>query len=166
MVGFWYITFGCIALVIISGALWIVADKLYKKYCGIYRNNKFLRNPTITDKDIDRAGRLAVSWKSWSFGGEMAVVISCVLLWIFLFISVVGSAIAKYEAAHFKQQKEYVEMVIENGTELENLAISHTIIEQNMWLAEAKASLEMFGQFSKYYVTNVDELEPIIIIKR
>jgi hypothetical protein len=37
------------------------------------------------------------------------------------------------------------------------------IIEYNQWLAEAKTNKKMYGIFSFYYGTDVDNMQPITI---
>lgn len=69
----------------------------------------------------------------------------------------------KAEIIEFEHQKEMIEQTVENGTDLENIAITQTIIEYNQWLAEAKASKEIYGIFSFYYGTDIDNMQPITI---
>ena len=72
----------------------------------------------------------------------------------------------KHEVEYFKHQSEYVATAVENGSDLENIAITQTIIEQNEWLAKAKAGLAVWGTWSMYYGTGVEELEPITINRK
>lgn len=69
----------------------------------------------------------------------------------------------KKELVRFEQQSEYIAMIVENGTDLENIAISQTVIEQNEWLAGAKADIEIYGCWSGYYGLGIEELQPITI---
>jgi hypothetical protein len=69
----------------------------------------------------------------------------------------------KKQIEEFKYQKEIIEEAVENGTDLENVSITQTIIEQNSWLAQAKADVDAFGIASFYYGLGVEDLEPIKI---
>lgn len=75
----------------------------------------------------------------------------------------IGGFATKSNIIEFEHQKEMIEQTVENGTDLENIAITQTIIEYNQWLAEAKASKEIYGIFSLYYGTDVDNMQPITI---
>lgn len=93
----------------------------------------------------------------------VSFVTSGIISWVSFLIALIAPAAAKREVRKFNIQKEYVQMAVINGEELENIAITQTIIEMNTWLADAKASLETFGTFSMYYGTGVEDLEPIVI---
>lgn len=69
----------------------------------------------------------------------------------------------KAKIIEFEYQREVIEQTVENGTDLENIAITQTIIECNQWLAKAKANKKMYGIFSFYYGTDVDNMQPITI---
>ena len=45
-----------------------------------------------------------------------------------------------------------IESAINNGTDLENIAITQTKIEFNAWLVDAKTSLERWGNWSSWYL--------------
>ena len=84
----------------------------------------------------------------------------------FVALSICAPIDAKREVEYFKYQSEYVATAIENGSDLENIAITQTIIEQNEWLAKAKSGLATWGTWSMYYGSGVEELEPITIDKK
>ena len=71
--------------------------------------------------------------------------------------------IAHGKVATYKENYNMVQMVIESGSETNNIAISQTIIEYNSWLSEAKASKKTFGIFSEYCLENLDELKYITL---
>lgn len=95
----------------------------------------------------------------------VSFIISGVLTFASLLIGLINPVIAKTEIRKFNIQKEYVQMAVINGNDLENIAITQTIIETNTWLAEAKARLETFGAFSRFYGTDLEDLEPIVIVR-
>lgn len=58
----------------------------------------------------------------------------------------------------WKHKYEMIQLVEENGSETENVALSQTKIEFNTWLSEAKSSLDYYGNWSGYYFIR-DEVE-------
>ena len=52
----------------------------------------------------------------------------------------------------WKETYQMVEQVIENGSDLENIAISQLKIEYNSWLSEAISSLNTWGKWSSWYM--------------
>lgn len=193
MYGLWYINFGLIfiSLILISINIFIVFKvKYYEKKikkCKTKRDeltkNKWVKNGTafsqfdITDKEWEVWKELNDKVTEYTnketklkdiFDNKMtttwAVMIGLLTIIVALtLICILFPFEAKREANYFKAQKEYVEIAIENGEELENIAITQEIIKQNQWLAKAKASVETYGCFSMYYNINFSELTPIVI---
>lgn len=177
MHGLWYITFGCLALVVIGLIVAFVLQKTAKKYLKLYKDTYAEKTKYITSFDdlgIKKYDELSAQCKEYdllhdkyddkdTIGWAIAVLAgfaSLVLLPCSIFCPLAGER----EANYFVAQKEYVELAVENGKDLENIAITHTIIEQNEWLANAKASKATYGCFSKYYnVDFLDDLEPIVV---
>lgn len=176
MHGFWYITFGCLALVVIGLVVGFVLQKTAKKYLKLYKDTyaekiKYVTSFAVSDvKKYDELNEQCeeydllhdryddseyIGWGITIFSGAIAIT--------FLLCSIFCPLAGKREANYFVAQKEYVELAVENGEPLENIAITQTIINQNTWLANAKASKATYGCFSKYYNVNLDDLEPIVI---
>lgn len=82
---------------------------------------------------------------------------------ILCIISSILPITAQSEVNYYIQQKEYVELAIENGEAFENIAITQIVIENNEWLAEAKASKLTYGCFSRFYNIDLSKLSPIEI---
>lgn len=70
---------------------------------------------------------------------------------------------AHKEVAKYKYDYEMVQEVILNGTDLENIKITETVLDYNNWLSEAKADKETWGNWSVYYKEDLDSLNPIVI---
>lgn len=68
---------------------------------------------------------------------------------------------AAVEVMVYEETRQMVTQCIENGSDMENISITQTIIEQNRWLAEAKSSLKFYGKWSIYYGLGVEEMEYI-----
>ena len=92
-------------------------------------------------------------------------IITCLVSVAFVTLSITLPIKGKQEVEYFRHQSEYVATAVENGSDLENIAITQTIIEQNEWLANAKADLAVWGTWSIYYGTDLEELEPIVVRK-
>lgn len=69
--------------------------------------------------------------------------------------------IAREEYSTFINTKEMVEFIYEEDNALENAGLTSKIIELNNWLASAKASKEIYGDWSMYYFLDLDSLEYI-----
>ena len=70
---------------------------------------------------------------------------------------------SKVEYEEFLLTKEIVQEAYENGTGLDNLSITQTIIEKNEWLTKAKANKKIKGILSVYYYIDVENVDPISI---
>lgn len=171
MFGMWYATFVFLAMVIIGVVLWIVYDRKYDKWYDKYDelDRKWWKTPSHSSEEqeiklekrklqekMDRYNTIQCAGQV-VFGIAIVPAIVCTLLSIFIPIG------AKKDVKYFEHQAEYVEAVISNGTDLENIAITQTVIEQNEWLAKAKANLATWGSLSRYYGSGLEDLEPIVI---
>ena len=68
---------------------------------------------------------------------------------------------AKQECLAFEETKSMLVSSVDNAENLENAGITSTIVEQNKWLANAKASVREYGVWSFYYNLGVEEMEYI-----
>ena len=94
--------------------------------------------------------------------GIITTVIGAMVL-VTLLVLITKGTKTKAEIIEFEHQREMIEQTVENGTDLENIAITQTIIEYNQWLAKAKTNKEIYGIFSFYHGTDVDNMQPITI---
>ena len=151
MYGVWYIFFGFIAITIIS-LVWLIVAKSLENYYYSKRKSYF-------DKNYAKS----VKWEEVATH-FIYIAVATGVISLFVLTICIGTPIgAKKETKTFEYQKEFVEIAIEDGNELENIAITQTIIEQNQWLSNAKASLNTYGCFSKYWGQGIENLEPIKI---
>lgn len=65
------------------------------------------------------------------------------------------------EVATYEETRLMVTQSVENGSDMENIGITQTIIEQNHWLAEAKSSLKLYGMWSMYYDLGIENMDYI-----
>ena len=168
----WYITFGLLLLTVIGLTIGIVLHNAAKKYLKLYKATynearECLYIDTVKSAELRQQyqkydllhdsydGADIIGWAIATFGG--------ILFICFLLICIFVPVGARKEVNYFIAQKEYVEMAIANGSELENVAITQIVIEQNQWLANAKASVQTYGAWSKYYGIDFSKLSPIEI---
>lgn len=169
----WYITFGLLTLFVIGLAIG-VALKIKERHYYELTDDVEVELVTMVGYSYEERKRIKelralrdkyhkiyinttpfIGWGIAIFGGVLSI---CLLLMcIFCPIG------ARKEANYFIAQKEYVEMAIKNGSELENVAITQIVIEQNQWLAKAKASAQTYGAWSVYYGIDFSKLSPIEI---
>lgn len=143
MFGAWYISFGILAITIPLLVLFIVAK------CK-------------SETEWNKRRRIS-EWEDAVVPLEFSLAVSIFILVISVAIAICTPIGAKKEIVEFEYKKEYVEEAVENGNELENISITQTIIESNDWLTKAKADLDIFGCFSKYYNSGLENIEPIAV---
>lgn len=163
MNGLWFIVFGLTALMIITGVGAIIFGCKSNKYAHAHKVAWEERTGFTKSDDEIRFERLANIHENLSIGFGVPSVISAICWVIFLLCAIFCPVSAKKEVAYFKHQKSYVESAVTNGSDLENIAITQVIIDQNEWLAHAKSRLDAWGRFSKYYGSGLEEVTPIII---
>lgn len=95
----------------------------------------------------------------------IVAVVSFILMLLFFIFGILLPIDAKKCVVQFEYTREIVQEAYENGTELDNVAITNKIIEANEWLASAKADKKSLGIFSQYYNIDLDNIEPITINK-
>lgn len=103
------------------------------------------------------------SWNTVSIG---VTVIGFIVGFILLMVCIFVPMSCKKDVEYFREQRTYIKTAVENGDSLENISITQKVITYNSWLAESKAELRVYGAWSGYYGSGVEELEPIVIEKR
>ena len=182
MYGLWYLFFGFLALVIVSLVLALVlglCEKRWDKkildtrkerdnigvslYASKEKENR-KKYIDLTDK-IEHQRKKASDCEDAKEPCFISATICGLIALIMLIACLCVPIGVKREIAEFNYNKQFVELAIENGNELENIAITQTVIEQNKWLAEAKADIETYGCFSQYYNSGIENIDPIKIKK-
>lgn len=169
----WYITFGLLTLFVVGliiGVVLVIKVRHYRKLLGDTENDIIIAwsQPFTNREKIKELSRLKDKYEkiyinTTPFIGWAIAIISGVFSICFLLICVFVPVGVRKEVNYFIVQKEYVEMAIQNGSELENVAITQIVIEQNQWLANAKASVQAYGAWSSYYGIDFSKLSPIEI---
>lgn len=103
-----------------------------------------------------------VLWQ-YDFADWLTPLSVCALIFSF----VIGAALlgmrveSKRECLAFEETKSMLVSSVDSAENLENAGITSTIVEQNKWLANAKASVREYGVWSSYYGLGVEEMEYI-----
>ena len=70
---------------------------------------------------------------------------------------------AMEEVAYWQEFKPRAEKIINSSDSYQSLGITDKVIEYNTWLAEARTSQEIWGNWSMYFNVDLSELEYIIV---
>ena len=88
-----------------------------------------------------------------------------VLVLVLTVILIVSPILAKQHIREFEYTKEMVIESVSAGTDLQNAAVTSSIIEMNQWLSETKAQRDVLGNWSVYSLPSIakefDVLTPI-----
>lgn len=98
----------------------------------------------------------ADDWSDWM---KLISGIGLVLSIFFSGVTLACRLKAKEQIQCFEETRNMIEIVIDKSSETENYGITQTIVERNMWLVEAKASIKKYGVWSIYYGLNIENLE-------
>ena len=169
MLGYWYLFFGFIGIAVVGLIMLVVSSKLKKYFVNKYEEyrNKWLyahgkKEREYEDKKAKYSRKYDVSEGVYT-ACFITVAVAGFVSFVLLLVGIFAPVGAKKEIETFKYQKEFIEETVENGNDFENITISQTIIEQNKWLANAKAGLNTYGCFSRYWGQGIENLEPIKI---
>lgn len=93
-------------------------------------------------------------------GGAFAIL--CIAVFVFLMWSIAGPLHVHTELVGWEEFTAIAEEVIASSTnELERVGIVNKVLEYNEWLADARASQKLWGNWSSYY--NFDLPEPLLL---
>ena len=82
-------------------------------------------------------------------------------------VIMIGTAImvpieAMEEAAYWQEFKPMAENIINSSDSYQSLGIADKVIEYNTWLAEARTSQEIWGNWSRYFNVDLSGLDYIV----
>lgn len=133
MYNLWYVVFALIPILIIGIALLIAS------------------NFTLSvDKEIALEGS----------GGFITIFTGAILV-ILIGLAIFLPLHAKQEYATYISTQEMVEEIYDEDSTLENAGLTNKIIELNNWLTKARASKEVYGDWSMYYLLDLENLDYI-----
>jgi hypothetical protein len=90
-------------------------------------------------------------------------VIVGIALFIFALISIINPLCVKQEVAYWENFIEMVELTINSASDYQTVGIAGDIINYNSWLAGARTSQEVWGNWSSYHNIDLSQLEYITI---
>ena len=169
------------------GLFWVIAP--YQLYQYHKRRTKYVR-PNMGDYEIEfenmkyeirelkQAGRdeelatLQKHYKKSRFWYKVWVdyevlcgvifAILCVAVFVFLMWNICDPLLVRIEIAEWEEFTTIAEEVMNSSTnEMERAGIVNKMLEYNEWLAEARASRKLWGNWSSYY--NFDLPEPLLL---
>lgn len=95
---------------------------------------------------------------------KITLITICILIiFISLLVSLTGLTCAKQEIAYWEEFAPMAEEIIGEADEYQSIAIADKIIEYNTWLAKAKSSKKIWGNWSQFYYSDLSNLEYITL---
>lgn len=134
MYNLWYIVIGSVPILILGIVLIICSKRSWCSYDSEY---------------------------TLELSGVIIIALAITLIITFISLSICFPKMARQEYQTFINTQELVEEIYNEDSTLENAGLTNIIIDLNKWLAEAKASKEIYGNWSMYYALDLDNLEYI-----
>lgn len=101
-------------------------------------------------------------WSDYEILRSVIFAILCVALFVFLMWNICEPFCVRTELAKWEEFTTIAEEVMASSTnEIERAGIVNKMLEYNEWLAEARASQKLWGNWSSYY--NFDLPEPLLL---
>lgn len=146
-------------------------DKNGTKHCFYDSESDVTRlskeNPTELAK-LQKNEKKRRFWrKLWDIQFVLGITAAILGLVIFIFglICIFAPIEARDEMAVWTEFAEIAEETFNSANELEKVGIAGNVAEYNKWLAEARASKKLYGNWSRYYFCDIDSLRPITLGK-
>ena len=101
-------------------------------------------------------------WCDYEILRVVVFVILCIAVFVFLMWSICDPLCVRTEIAEWEEFAVIAEEVLASSTnEIERAGIVNKMLEYNEWLAEARASQKLWGNWSSYY--NFDLPDPLLL---
>jgi hypothetical protein len=101
-------------------------------------------------------------WCDYEILRDIVFTILCIAVFVFLIWSICEPLSVRIELTQWKEFTAIAEQVMASSTnEMERAGVVNKILEYNEWLADARASQKLLGNWSSYY--NVDLSEPLLL---
>ena len=89
--------------------------------------------------------------------------LACIAVVILFFSAIFTPLGAANQVAYWSEFVPMVENLIDNSTGYQDVGITNKIVEYNSWLAKARSSQEIYGNWSSYYGIDLSQLQYIQI---
>ena len=101
-------------------------------------------------------------WSDYDMLRTIIFVILCIAVFIFLMWNIVDPLCVRIELAEWEEFTTIAEEIMTSSTnEIERAGVVNKMLEYNEWLADARASQKLWGNWSSYY--NFDLPEPLLL---
>jgi hypothetical protein len=102
------------------------------------------------------------AWCDYEILRDVIFAILCVAVFVFLIWSIADPLSVRTELAQWEEFTAIAKEVMGSSTnEMERAGVVNKILEYNEWLADARASQRLWGNWSSYY--NLDLPEPLLL---
>jgi hypothetical protein len=99
-------------------------------------------------------------WDEEEFFGPLSFVAGLVLF-VFLLLAIINPIAVRTELVEWEEFAVIAKETLESASQTEKYAIASKILEYNEWIADARASQRIWGNWSAYY--NIELPEPILL---
>ena len=123
----------------------------------------------IKEEDIpkyEKAYKKMRFWDSLSDHNFIFYIIgalTCITAVILLLCAIFVPISAAEQVAYWSEFAPMVENLVDNSTGYQDVGITDKIVEYNSWLARARSSQEIYGNWSSYYGIDLSQLQYIQI---
>ena len=101
-------------------------------------------------------------WSDYDLLRFITFILLCVAVFVFLMWSICDPFYVRTELAEWEEFTAIAkEVMASSNNEIERAGIVNKMLEYNEWLADARASKKLWGNWSSYY--NFDLPEPILL---
>ena len=123
----------------------------------------------VKEEDIPKYEKAYKRMKCWDklndnyFVFYIVGTIACIATVILLFCAIFNPIRATEEVAYWSEFAPMVENLIEDSNGYQDVGITNKVIDYNSWLAQARSSQEIYGNWSSYYGIDLSQLKYIKI---
>lgn len=133
-------------------------------YTGSARDKRYIKEEDIPK--YEKAYKKKCFWDTLSdsnFVFYIVGTIACIATVILLFCAIFNPIYAAEEVAYWSEFAPMVENLIEDSNGYQDVGITNKVIDYNSWLAQARSSQEIYGNWSSYYGIDLSQLKYIKI---
>ena len=125
-----------------------LSEEEYNRLQKIYRKYKFWDGLYCTDAEV-----------SLGIVGTICLVAAVVMIGTAIMVPIK----AMEEVIYWQEFKPMAENIINSSDSYQSLGITDKVIEYNTWLARARSSQEIWGNWSQYFNVDLSELDYIVV---
>ena len=125
-----------------------LSEEEFNRLQKIYRKYKFWDNLYCTDAEV-----------SLGIIGTICLVAAVIMIMPAIMVPIE----AMKEVAYWQEFKPMAESIINSSDSYQSIGIADKVIEYNTWLAEARTSQQIWGNWSMYFNVDLSGLEYIIV---